>query len=78
MAYSPKQWRAINHWLKTNGLVVQLSAFPILLRALNTSGEIEEMHISSLEDQYNGWLEQEKRRKAQERREAKKNEKVKK
>lgn len=69
MAYSPKQWRAIKLWLDKNELVAQLSAYPFL-RGMDGEGNIVEAHISNLEDSYTAWQEQEKRRKAEERKEA--------
>jgi hypothetical protein len=50
MSYSPKQWRAINHYLTKNDLKPELSLFPVIRATNKKTGEIVEMHISNIED----------------------------
>lgn len=66
MAYSPKQWRAIRLYSERNKVTPQLSAFPFV-RFLRADGEIESMHISTLEDFYVGHKEKERRANAERR-----------
>lgn len=73
MSYSPKQWRAINNYLTKNNLRPELSAFPVVRYSSRETGEIGEVHITSLEDFYTADRERAKRQKAEERKEERRN-----
>lgn len=75
MAYSPKQWRAIRLYSEKHNVVPQLSAFPNV-RFMDRQGEVTVVDVINLELQYDAHKEQEKRIRAQERREAVKREKA--
>ena len=68
MGYSPRQWRAIALYIKKNHLRPELSAYPMLRFTNLDSQEVIEVHISTLEDLYDG---ERSRKKAEAREEAK-------
>lgn len=52
MSYTPKQWRAISHYLKKNNLRPEISAFPVVRFTNKNTGKTGELHISNIEDFY--------------------------
>jgi hypothetical protein len=61
MSYSPKQWRAINHYLKKNSLIPQISAFPFVRYTNRDTKEPGEEHITNIELLYDADREKAKR-----------------
>jgi hypothetical protein len=74
MSYSSYQWRCINHYLKKNNAIPQLSAFPVVRFTNRETKEEGEANIQHIEDVYIADREKAKReaseaRKAQNRKE---------
>lgn len=61
MSYSPKQWKAINHYITKHNLTPELSAYPVVRFTDKKTGELSEIHINNIEDFYTADKERSKR-----------------
>lgn len=50
--YSPKQWRAINHFYTSKNLCPTLGVFPYVIGVDKETGVETKMHISNVENDY--------------------------
>lgn len=76
MSYTPKQWRAIKLYADKHNAIPQLSAFPNLRFMDRETRQFTTIDVFNLELQYEAHKEEEKRQKAQERRESAKRDKA--